>query len=338
LLFSTLFVSGEALPLFIMFSSDAQQEESYRIRADWAVSLPKVIALFGHRQEQTFPARLIVNEKGGTDSRVLNEVLKQYVETLYPDAKDEDGYRVCFKLDGGPGRLNIPMLADLRCKGVYLFPGVQNTTHVTQETDQSYGLFKSQLRQNIQTLMSFNNATYHHQRQLHDAFPDLHALPPALPSLNRSHYGMLLSGNSSEPVLLPAFANAFTRERCLRSWRLCGAVPLTRSALANPSVQREVTLEDNNNTPDVIFVASNAAEFDWTTATLLELEEQNKAACDKLSKLGLNGEALRLKAPRAPARLGSKISSDASEAERIKALSAVGFNLGSIFTQSAPLQ
>jgi hypothetical protein len=63
----------------------------------------------------------------------------------------------------------------------------------------------------------------------------------------------------------------------------------------------------------------------------LELEEQNKVACDQLSKFGLNEEALWLKAPPAPAIFGNKISSDASEAERIKALLDVGFNLGSIF-------
>ncbi len=177
--------------------------------------------------------------------------------------------------------------------------------------------------------MSFNTATYHRQRQLHETSPDLHPFPPALPSLNRSHYGMLLSGNDSEPVLLPAFADAFTKEHCLRSWRLCGAVPLTRSALQNPSVRREVTKDVD--TPDVVFVASKASDFDWAKGTLLELEEQNKVTCDQLSKFGLNGEALRLKAPRAPARLGNKISSDATEAERIKALSNIGFNLSSIF-------
>jgi hypothetical protein len=104
---------------------------------------------------QTFPTRIIVNKKGGTDSRVLNEVLSQYAAVLYPDAKDEEGYRVCFKIDGGLGSLNILMFADMQCQVVYLFPGVQNTTHVTQETDQNYGLFKSQLRQNIQTLTPF---------------------------------------------------------------------------------------------------------------------------------------------------------------------------------------
>jgi hypothetical protein len=48
-----------------------------------------VTALLGHRQEQTFLERLIVNEKGGADSRVLNEVLKQYAKVLYSDSKVE---------------------------------------------------------------------------------------------------------------------------------------------------------------------------------------------------------------------------------------------------------
>jgi hypothetical protein len=222
------------------------------------------------------------------------------------------------------------MLADLRCRGVYLFPGVQNTTHVTKETDQNYGLFKSHLRQNIQTLMSYHNTTYHHQRQLHESFPHLHPTPPSLPSLKRSHYGILLSGNDGEPALLPAFANTFTRERNLRSWRLCGAVPLTRSALQHSSVRHEVSI-GSSTTPDVICVASNASDFDWARSSLLDLEEQNKAACDQLAKFGLNGERLRIKAPRAPARLCNKISSDATEADQILALSNTGFNLSSIF-------
>ncbi len=82
-----------------------------------------------------FPTHAIVNAKGGTDARVLKEILDTYVLELFPDAADDDDHRVIFKLDAGPGRLNILMLAELRCKGVYLFPGVQNTTHATQETD-----------------------------------------------------------------------------------------------------------------------------------------------------------------------------------------------------------
>ena len=56
---------GEVLPIFLMFSSDAQQEENFRIRCDWVVGLPKVTAKFGHREEQQFCAQIVVNEKVG---------------------------------------------------------------------------------------------------------------------------------------------------------------------------------------------------------------------------------------------------------------------------------
>jgi hypothetical protein len=50
-----------------------------------------------------------------------------------------------FKIDGGPGRLDIKSLAELRVRGIYLFPGIQNTTHIMQETDQNNGEIKSLL-------------------------------------------------------------------------------------------------------------------------------------------------------------------------------------------------
>jgi hypothetical protein len=134
-------------------------------------------------------------------------------------------------------------------QGIYLFSGVQNTTHVTQETDQNYSLFKSQLRKNIQTLMAFQQNAFMQQQKLHEHLPVEHP-SPSLPSLNRSHYRILLSGKESSPTLLPAFPNAFTKERCLKAWASCGAVPLTRSALSSPVVCYEVSATDDT-TPDV---------------------------------------------------------------------------------------
>ena len=65
---------------------------------------------------------------------------------MYPDAADMNGKRVLIKIDGGPGHLHITALAELcSCCSIYLFPGVQNTMHITQETDHNYGEFKSQL-------------------------------------------------------------------------------------------------------------------------------------------------------------------------------------------------
>jgi len=49
--------------------------------------------------------------------------------------------------------LNAKLLAYLRFHGFLLFPGIPNTTAVTQETDQSYGPFQSAFRTNLQLLI-----------------------------------------------------------------------------------------------------------------------------------------------------------------------------------------
>jgi hypothetical protein len=57
------------------------------------------------------------------------------------------------KCDSGPGRLQIDLLAKLRHLGVYLYPCVPNTTAVTQETDRTYGKFKTRFCTNLEQLV-----------------------------------------------------------------------------------------------------------------------------------------------------------------------------------------
>jgi hypothetical protein len=125
------------------------------------------------------------------------------------------------------------MLAELRSLGVYLFPGVQNTTQITQETDQNYGEFKSLLRKHIQQLMNEMYFKYH--QQLQEQQNTGVNVPSAPPSLNRSHYGLLLSGRPADEEngvmeIPPIFHHSFSKEKNLRSWAACGAVPCTRQA------------------------------------------------------------------------------------------------------------
>ena len=68
---------------------------------------------------------------------------------LFPHAKDKPGHRVLLKVDSGPGRMNLNLLAKLRLLGFVMYPCVPNTTHVTQETDQNYGPFKTQILSNL---------------------------------------------------------------------------------------------------------------------------------------------------------------------------------------------
>ena len=67
---------------------------------------------------------------------------------LFPDAQDVRGKRVIMKADSGPGRMELGFLAEARTLGFIIYPGVPNTTAVTQETDQSYGPFKTQFQKN----------------------------------------------------------------------------------------------------------------------------------------------------------------------------------------------
>ena len=55
------------------------------------------------------------------------------------------------KVDLGPGWMNL--LTKLRLLGFVLYPYVPNTTHVTQETDQNYGPFKTQFLSNLDLIV-----------------------------------------------------------------------------------------------------------------------------------------------------------------------------------------
>jgi hypothetical protein len=82
--------AGEPLPVHVMFSSDAQ-EENYSINYRWIADLPCVQGVFGHEDVHKYCTQLTVNDKGGSDCCVLNQRLVGYQERLYPDAVDVPG-------------------------------------------------------------------------------------------------------------------------------------------------------------------------------------------------------------------------------------------------------
>jgi hypothetical protein len=107
---------------------------------------------------------------------------------------DIPGKRVLYKIDGGPGRLDEGARADSRARGIYLFYGVQNTTQVTQETDQNYGQFKSDVRSNIAALTADLVREYSRQLVHHQADPVTCRAPSKMPQLGREQHGLILSG------------------------------------------------------------------------------------------------------------------------------------------------
>ena len=108
--------------------------------------MPHVRGKFGAPEEQAWPITIGINARGGMDNVEFDEYLSNSLIPLYPGAGDVKVKRVLFKLDSGPVRLGIKLLARLCLFGFVLYPGVPNTTAVSQETDKNYGPFETAFR------------------------------------------------------------------------------------------------------------------------------------------------------------------------------------------------
>jgi hypothetical protein len=94
-----------------------------------------------------------MNKKGGMDNEEFAKYMQDSIATLFPDALDQPGRRVLLKVASGPGRMNLQLLASLKFLGIILYHCVPNTMHVTQETDQLYGPFKTQFLKNLDLII-----------------------------------------------------------------------------------------------------------------------------------------------------------------------------------------
>ena len=121
------------------------------------------------------------------------------------------------------------MLAYMRALGVYCYPGVPNTTLVTQGTDQNYGTFKSFFRQNLENL---SQAIFDLDKTL--MITDLPLLV----------FGVTDDGITNV-ACRDAFIEGFSIDANLNLWKKCGAVPLTRSCLFSDMVRHEVVVESD---------------------------------------------------------------------------------------------
>ena len=140
---------------------------------------------------------------------------------LYPDAAPEEGKWVVIKCDSGPGRLNAKLLAYMRFNGFLLFPGVSNTTAVTQEKDQNCGPFQSDFQYNLQMII--------------DARIDKGKSTSLAPWM----VGLIVFGGEDPEtgaIIRSALQEGFNPDQCRRAWEKCGAVPPNRNSLTNNKV------------------------------------------------------------------------------------------------------
>jgi len=140
---------GEALPVHFQLKTSAKSQDRERFNDEFVVHAQDVNVQFGHKEVRSFPCSLGLNDKAGMNAEELEKHFYKVTLPLYPDSEDVPRKRVIVKVDSGPGRMHLPMLASLRLKGVYAVPGLPNSTGKTQETDQNCGPFKTHHRGNL---------------------------------------------------------------------------------------------------------------------------------------------------------------------------------------------
>ena len=65
------------------------------------------------------------------DSEEFEKYVLGSIVPLYPTAQDKPGHCVMLKVDSGPGRMNLNLLARLWQLGFEVYLGVPNTTHMS---------------------------------------------------------------------------------------------------------------------------------------------------------------------------------------------------------------
>ena len=201
------------------------REENKGVRKEFFKDMESVRGRYGFEEITKRGVTVNSNKKGGMDAIEFQKYLESSIVPLYPDARDEPGLRVAILVDSGPGRLNIEMLAKMKLLGFYLLPGVPNTTHITQATDQNYGRFKSVYRQNLAKLTE------------HQQLTKKTIQPMDIP--------LLVFGGLDDAVdieLQNSFSSAFGFEQNQRVWNKIGFHPFTRNCLLNNMVRHEVVM------------------------------------------------------------------------------------------------
>ena len=242
--------AGEAIPPHFQFSTTSKSEETQRVNVNSIAFFPKIKGKFGASDSKEWPVTIGMNEKGGMDDVEFRQYFLNSIVPLYPDSNDVNGKRVMVKVDSGPGRLQENFLAEARTLGFIVYPGVPNTTAVTQETDQNYGPFKTQFTKNLKKISD---------ARIMGDLPT--SLPPWL-------VGLLVFGGmdpvSKVVVSESAFDVAFSKDRNCEVWKKVGAAPLTRACLQNHNqVRREMgDAEDaTNNIMQLIQSTNNLSTF-----------------------------------------------------------------------------
>eukprot|EP00966_Prymnesium_polylepis_P263726 6092623-Prymnesium_polylepis.1 len=291
---SYIIVNGEdeVGPFTAIFDTSCNEEEDRQINVGWTAGLPRVRCQYGFDDVVVCEPIVIVTPKGGTCEDALEKILEMTIIPLYPDLsynwiKDDDGEYIggpiCHRLDGGPGRTgqaSLPFRMRMLEKG--------NCTAACQEPDQLFGPYKekgddvtdvivseriaarAREEESLRTTKSFtrDGVTYKHKKDLTKV------------ELTNTDLPRIVNGRPDDPPEMRPFSYSFTKLKVQGARDKVGAVPLTRAALRNSKVRKEL---DTTDTPG------------GTVAKVVAAHAKNMAACEKL---GLNTDVLKVSLPR----------------------------------------
>jgi len=280
------------LPVHFQLKTSAKTQEREHFNVTFITHAHSICVQFGHDRAKTFLCSYGLNENVGMNAEELEKYLYKRILPLYPHVEGVPRKRDIVKVDSGPGRMHLPMLATLRLKGLYVVPGLPNSTSKTQETDQHYGPSKTHCRMNLSDLAQ---ARFQMKKTV-----TINDLPLIVFGCTDPETGI---------GLVNAFELAFNRDACLSAWRKCGNVPLTMCVLNDPEIRHEVIMLNEFETD---------CDLDHQGERLLLLEEANYQACVFLSTVGCDGFQLRTTAPRS-ARKRYQLTEPQSK-ERIEAI------------------
>ena len=256
--------AGEALPPHFQFQTSAQTAEREQMRVDMMQFVPAgIYGHFGNGEEKLWPVTFAMNAKGGMDDEEFEKYVFNSIVPLYPNAEDKPGKRVMIKVDSGPGRMAKRLLARLRLLGFILYPGVPNTTAVSQETDRNYGPFKTQFRKNLALVV---DERIRKKKSV--------SLQPWLVVL------IVFGGADPETkytVIDCAYSVGFSRAHCIKAWKVVGCAPLTMKCLGDSKVRRE--LGDSNDQEEL----------------MRQVQDANNLAIYQLNQAGYIGSKMAIK-------------------------------------------
>jgi hypothetical protein len=215
--------------------------------------------------------------KGVMTTEEFCDYIGNNVMKLYPDTCDEPGKCVLLKMDSGPGRDILELIAKLRMRGFYLCPIFPNATHVMQEMDVWLGKLKTVFNRDSRPVIEVY-------------VTNGKAMPNSEDTMGLLFFLGCIFDDDQDPknVCENALQISTSKEKIIAVFSKIGTVPITRECINDKHVRHDICVVDGE-TVDAL---------DPMTLYYIGLEAENHYDVTLLIYLGYKGDLLKAELPR----------------------------------------